>query len=621
MHGVRDGRRSSGRGALTAALVLLGAGAASGQEVQIRLEPAYVYPGEAAVLHVEITNPAPEMKAPELPAVTGLLIRGPRVSNQTSIVNGQRTQTVVYSYAVQPAGGAQTGKFTLGPATFARRTGAPLQSNTVELGVGKRPPPGIRFQCATTPPAGPAGNPFRIDYTISYGGELHTGGEGFFSDRSPFGIVGLELPVLKLSGLRLKPARSSPGKAATTVNFGDVPLLIEQGFEEDAEGFGWRTLSFGFEATPTGTGTIAIPPAGVRLRLDSGKVRTGRGVFGDPVRVPVTEDYEARTNECAYTVRELPAAGRPEGFTGAVGRYAVQVTASPLEVDAFAPITLEVRVTGQGILEELKPAAWSEVSSLTKDFDVSPDVDSGRMEGPAKVFRQVIRPRHEKVTAIPPVPFPYFDPKLERYEVARSREVPIKVKAAKTIGAGEAIPSTKETHAPGKAVAAVAAISDRSGIGANFREMGAVRSSLDPREEVLSAPFLALVGAPPLVLLGGVLASRALRKDPRRRRREGALSRARGALAGAAGPDDAARAYQDYFRDRFDLGAGELTPAELDAALAARGIDQGLRARAVSLLERLLAGRFGGAGGDPRSIAGEAADTLRAIEGAAGGAA
>jgi len=44
----------------------------------------------------------------------------------------------------------------------------------------------------------------------------------------------------------------------------------------------------------------------------------------------------------------------------------VEVKATPVEVDEFEPINLEVRVKGQGILEDLPPPAWTEVEALTK---------------------------------------------------------------------------------------------------------------------------------------------------------------------------------------------------------------------------------------------------------------
>jgi hypothetical protein len=610
---------------LASTIALLLAAPLPALELQLAVEPAYAYEGEPVSIQVRVIDPESGLK-PTLPAVPGLVIRGPGVSQQTVINNNRRVTTHVYSYEAQPAPGTPAGTLTIGPARITQRNGAEVQSNSVEIRIGKKPPPGIRFRCTLSPESGPPGAPFIIQYTVLYSGNLFTGdNDGFsFFNRgggNPFGIAALDIPVLKVGGLSLKPARIFPDREATTVNYAEMPLHIQQAFEEDEKGQGWRALVFGFQATFAGTGRIAIPPAGVRLRLDTGKTQVVRDFFEGARRVSAPEDFDAQTEEVFYTARDLPAEGRPEGFTGALGRYAIAVTASPLDVATFAPITLEVRVTGDGILDALRPPAWSEVSSLTKDFDVSTDVDSGRIEGRAKIFRQVIRPRHARVTAIPPVPFPYFDPKTGRYGVSQSQPIPIRVSEVRTVGASDAIPSASQVSAPGKAaLAAAPSIADRAGIGANFRDLGDVRPSLDPREEVLSGPFLALVGCPPLLLLAGVIAVRVLRKDPARKRRGSALARARSALAGAASPDEAARANQDYFRDRFDLGGGELGPSEVEPALRRRGVDSPLRSRAAAVLERLHASRFGGAGGDLDGLRSEAADVLRAIDAASGGA-
>ncbi|HEU4417968.1 MAG TPA: hypothetical protein VFT55_03460, partial [Planctomycetota bacterium] len=58
------------------------------------------------------------------------------------------------------------------------------------------------------------------------------------------------------------------------------------------------------------------------------------------------------------TVKALPATGRPEGFTGAVGEFEVRGAASSARVAAGAAFTLEVVVTGRGNLERFAPMPW-----------------------------------------------------------------------------------------------------------------------------------------------------------------------------------------------------------------------------------------------------------------------
>jgi hypothetical protein len=607
-------------GLLLIAPLIGAAGALSAAEASLAIGSPVAYEGQTVALHLTVVNPDGRVGRPQIQAVPGLTIRGPGgPSQRMHIVNGQQTEALTFQYEVEPLAG-QKGTFTIGPATVPQQGGTALRTNAVTLRVAKRPAgDGIRLAATVSPADGPVGATFRVQYTIYYSGEPYEGDDDAFSffqeRRRPFGLSGADLPILSLSGVKITPAPPIEGTEATMIRFQNgMQVPFQQGFEEDEQGYGYRTIAFAFDVVPLTTGTIEIPPASVSMLL----AREGivRDPFGRARRGIQGVQHSAKSEAAAYRVRDLPSEGRPPGFAGAVGKYQVDVKASPTEVDAFAPITLEVRVSGDGLIEELKPPAWSEVASLTRDFDVSTDVDSGKVEGKTKVFRQVIRARSEKVTEIPPVPFPYYDPASGKYEVASGKPIPIKVRAVKTVGADEAIPSARwrpdEKALPARAAPSIV---DQAGIGANFAEIGSTRAALDAREVVLSPEFLGAVGGPPAALGLLALAIRLRRRDPRARVRQKALSCARAALSrGDIGWEDASRAYQGYFRDRLGLPAGEITPADLGGELERRGVPARLRDDTARILDRLLAGRFGGAGAEPGDAAREAMGILEEVE-------
>ncbi len=614
--------RSSGSVILISALwgALTAAAACAGAEVEISLGSSLAWIDTPVTLEVKISNPERGMGAPRISPVAGLEIRGPMGPQARSIIqNGRSSVYVTYVYQLTPLRG-KTGKFTIGPVSVPRQGGSPLQSGTVELLVSRRPEPGVLMECAVLPETGPIGAPFRVVYTILYSGDAGDGDDdgfgSFFSRGSNLGLTGLDLPILQLSSVKLKPIRVKEGEEASTVRIGNqAEIYTQHGFSEK-EGFGYLTVIFGFEVTPFTTGAVRVGGATATLRLKTGKTTVARSIFGEPVRVPEVKDFKASCPEATYQVRPLPEEGRPSGFTGAVGRFAVAVKASPTEVDAFAPIALEVRVTGQGFLEDLKPAAWTEVESLTRDFDVSTDVDSGKVDGSAKVFRQVIRPRSEKVKSIPALPFPFFDPALGKYQVALSQPIPITVRAVKTVGGDEAIraPTATEPALRSQPAPVVPSIVEKAGIGANFDAIGDTRAALDPREEVLSGPFLAVIACPPaLIALLAVL--RKLRhKDPAMKRRAQALARALSVLSSESSAPSTAAACEGYFRERLDLPPGEVTPGDVAEALTRRGLPDPLRRSASDLLERVHASRFGGARETANELASQAARVLREVD-------
>lgn len=589
-------RAVSAAGALVAAL--LAARAPAGEAV-LELEAAAIWEGESTTLRVTVTEPEEGVGRPQLPAVPGLRIEGPSAPmRQEYRIGGRRSVQLSFGYRATPLRG-QTGAFRIGPAQVPLQGGRSLATNAVELKVFKRPPPGIRLRGELSSASGPVGSPFRVVYTLAYTGDPYDAEDDLFAfalrGGTPFGLSRLGLPILKLAGARVRAVPAEAEKEAHRLSLSDgSQVVIQEGLVEEPDGTAYRALRFAFEVVPLTTGKIEIPPASAAMRVKTGRVRVIQD-FVFERQVPEVVEHSAESPALAYIVRELPREGRPRGFTGAIGRFRVSASASPTEVDAFAPITLELRVRGEGLLEELKPPAWEEFDALTKDFDVSSDIDTGKIEGDAKVFRQVIRARSADVTQIPPVPFPYYDPTVSRYEVALSDAIPIKVRPARTVSIEPSAPAPRAAPESGRSRPPEEMLSARSGIRANFTAVGTVRRALDPRDLLLEFPFLATLFGAPAAFSVFALALRFLERDPRERARAQALARARRALADRdADLDRIASAYVEYFRARLDLPPGEITRRELSDALRARGVPEEVRDAAVAALDELLDARFGG---------------------------
>jgi len=586
-------------GFLVVALVGFGlASRSAGAEVTLQLHSPLIWSNEAAILEVTVKNPAPRTGRPRLPAVSDFKVvslDGP--STQYEIINGRKSMFYKYHYQLVPLGGT-TGEFTIGPVTVPVRGDKNLRSGTTVLRVYRKPKEAVLFDCKVLPPGGPVGAPFRVEYTIYFAGERGKRDDGFFSfgsQANPLGPRRLDLPILKQSNVRVNPIALLENVDVIPVrlpNSNNARVLVQESFATKDGDYGYKTLVFGFEVTPLTTGAIEVGGASVDMELFTGKTAIRRGLFGRRQEVAVPSVFTARTGPVTYQVQALPEEGRPPGFTGAVGSYRVSVTASPAEVAAFDPITLDIRVSGKGLLEALKPAAWSEIDSLTRDFQVSTDVDSGKVEGGARVFTQVLRPRSETVTAIPPVPFPFYDPTRKEYRVAYSEAVPITVRAVKTVGADAAIRSTQSTQRPVSVAPSI--ISHHIGIGANFQSIGEARPPVNPRKQVVSVTLATVLILPPLLFVLLIALLRFRGRDASHHKKSQALGKALAALAARPDALHLSHACEGYFRDRLELPPGEVTPVDLSAALTRQGVPPELQTSAVHLLERIHAGKFGG---------------------------
>lgn len=579
---------------LALVLVVVFAATAPAAEAELSLSAPVSY-GDTVILQVAVVNPERGIGPPQLGAVDGLAISGPYgPSSSMEMTQGVRRVSLVYQYKVTPNRG-RTGTFTIGPVRFSRRGGTPLASNTVELAAYKRPPVGLRFTCEVAPEEGDVAEKFRVVYKLHYPVQQRQRRPSLLDlDDVGGSLKGLELPILEQPGLRVRSVTALPRQRVIRQKLGETTILFQESFTVGEDGTAHQTMIFAFEVEPLRTGNIDLGGARAVMALMTGRTVKRRRFF-DVEEVPEVKRFEAEVEACSYTVRPLPPSGRPQSFTGAIGRYSITVTTGARDVAAFDPIELEIRVDGEGFVDELQAPAWNQVEDLRKDFEVATDVDLGKVEGNAKIFRQVIRARHERVTQIPKIPFPYYDPWLKKYAVAYSRPLPISVRAVKTVGAKEAIVSPGTAPTAKTAPSAPAAILEEEGVRANFTELGQPSVLVTPRKHLFSPVFLGTVVLPPALFVLVLLGSSLLRRHPAQRERRKALAQARAALS-AAGDDQEAvsRAFQDYVRLRFDLPPGEVTPPQLRAELERRGLSGDAACRAADLLEGLLAGRFGG---------------------------
>ncbi len=141
-------------------------------------------------------------------------------------------------------------------------------------------------------------------------------------------------------------------------------------------------------------------------------------------RVPVDRRTVDRQGAgTSLSVLELPEAGRPIEFNGAVGRYQLHTQGSPSEVSAGEAFTVDVEVECAGGRADLDPRAV-----YLEDSDAFGE--QGRTtthHGTGQVITLSLVALQEGQQALPKARLAYFDPTLDppRYEWAVADGVPI----------------------------------------------------------------------------------------------------------------------------------------------------------------------------------------------------
>ena len=322
-------------------------------------------------------------------------------------------------------------------------------------------------------------------------------------------------------------------------------------------------------------------------------IRFARDFFGD-LRVDRARLERIRPEITAPDVLPLPDEGRPADFSGAVGRYEIQVATDNDEVRVGDPIQLTVALTGEGAVEVAPPPHLAAQPDLVADFRVADESLAGRYVGDRKFYTPVIRAKRVTVTEIPPITYSYFNPETERYETARSRPIPIKVRAGDTLAADDVL----EFGAP-------------AGDDAEARPLDGLRGNktsevaLLQRARPVTMTQLGLVTLAPAALFliawcGSLFAAGHNRESARRRaqtaaRRAEKRIAAAGALSSGARTREIEAALAGYLADRLNQPPARFTGRAAIDFLQQQSIDADTLTTCSHLIQRCESSAYGGA--------------------------
>lgn len=543
----------------------LAAGRLAAAEVSAQFDRDVVEVGGTAVLRLTITD-AGNVPIPELPPVAGARIAFAGTGQEYRFVNGRQSSSVVHNFAVTPAA---TGTVTIPPIVVSVNGGQ-----------------------VRTPP---------LSLQVTQG--LDLGRFGFVELLTPTNevYVGQTFPVRLRFLFRVSPRDV------------DLPTLNTDGFvvgrrprptsgQERIEGQVWGVVTSELALTAARTGELPIGPVEWSASFPLPR-RGGRGPFDDPFFQGLFGGAELRrfafrsaTNR--VRVVDPPEAGRPEAYAGAVGRFSLNGTASPTEVTVGDPITVRVRVAGEGAIESLslpEPPASPDfrVYAGTNWFEAG---DPLGLTG-ARNFELVYVPQHPEARLLPLPELPYFDPVKKTYAVASARPLAIRVKPS---AKAQAVP-TAQPNLPASAAAPAPA---------PVRALRPLKAVAGSRGWPLPRAWLAaLVSLPALLVAGITLGARVRwRRAPdlvreRRRQRRAEVEAGRGRLAGLVAAGDSAgflAALGGALAGELELLTGvpaaTVTAGIVDSHPALAGLEESVRRDLREIFAVLDAARYAPAG-------------------------
>ena len=215
-------------------------------------------------------------------------------------------------------------------------------------------------------------------------------------------------------------------------NIQEIELPQHREFElEHYKGHNYNTLVWRqYVLFPQETGRIEIPSMEYEAVVAVQK-RTSM----DPFEMMFNGGYsyvevkkKLKSNKVVVDVEKLPA-GRPIGFSGAVGRFGINSTVSATNLKSNEEFTLKVIVKGDGNMKLM----GDPVVDFPSEFDVYDPIITNKYKLTAKgfsgekIYEYVVTPRTAGTYTVPSARFVYFDTASGTYRTIESKEHVIEV--------------------------------------------------------------------------------------------------------------------------------------------------------------------------------------------------
>ena len=393
-------------------LCLFGSGlvrATAAVRVEAALSPVSFAQDQAAMLAITVTGISRSADI-DLPEIAHLQLRRQGTSSRLSVVNGDFSSSVSYTYLVQAD---QPGNYTI-PALTVSAGGEstatePINFTVTQAGQGTQQPSGY-----STPDHEEAGEIafLRISPTGShYPGEIvPLTIKAYFTQAYRADIN--SLPTLHGDGVIMAPLPDKPQQTEESVQGRMYHVLT---WQTNLSGIkaGQHPISLALDAT------LLIP------QKRAARSPMGGGFFEDPFfNDSAIDNFFGRTEqkpivsvspEVVFTVVPLPTTGQPAEFTGAIGDFSLQVTAAPTEVEIGEPITLTMEVSGTGNFDRVEPPKVPESADWKTYAPSAKFVEQGNSSTGTKIFEQAIVAKNAAGSPMLPLSFSYFNPQQKRY--------------------------------------------------------------------------------------------------------------------------------------------------------------------------------------------------------------
>ena len=320
---------------------------------------------------------------------------------------------------------------------------------------------------------------------------------------------------------------------------------------------------------------------------------TMKGMFGTTLSGGKLDGEQIFAVAKAITVvaQDAPLKDRPSSFSGGIGVFNVTASLNPVSASVGDPMTLSLRIRGEGTLADVRPPDISSIPEVSQFFRTYDATEA--TQGNAREFTYSVRPLTNEVQEFPAIPVSYFDVENEDYVTVSTVPIPVEIKDAQQLAASDIV-SPQATSTDTRLE-----VSD-AGIFANHTNLQNLRAN-----KVSIGRWLAIWSGM-LMFYGmaslGIVRYQQLRSDPLERRRRSAKSRAAEAMRLAEQHQGSGKkecvdamnlAVTGLISDFSRVSDAGMTSRDATARLHAIGANTSLQDRTTVFLDTCDAARYG----------------------------
>ena len=389
--------------------------------------PSVVEVGEQFRLSFVLNKQGENLQVPTLQGFD--LLAGPSLSTSfnTSIINGKMEQSSEYTYTYVLEA-REEGEYTVAPATITV-DGKEYKSSPLKIKVikGSDKPKG-NSNASSSGSREDRGSSTITDDDLFLRMEVSRNslyvGESLTATLKVYARVNL----VDVQGKKIPPF---DGFLTEDVKIPQIRLEREEynGKIYDRVGVLQKTILF-----PQHAGTLTIDPyeliCVVRQRVAGRSNSIFDDFFGQSRDVRVI----CKSKPVKITVKPLPEAGKPLGFSGMVGTLAMTTSTSTDTLRANDALTYKVVLRGTGNMKLLEAPKIS----FPHDFDVYDPKVTKDINGTSGTvtFEYLVIPRYAGEYKIPAVQYSYFDPQSGTYKMLTGKEYTVRVAKGSESGQG-----------------------------------------------------------------------------------------------------------------------------------------------------------------------------------------